>query len=189
MKRHNEFLSQSKGFIKGIVLCGIAGAFIIQQISHPIVPPAPQLPKITIDDEKQIVCLAKNIYYEARDQSPDGQFGVAMVTLNRVADQSRFQHTVCDVVFAGEKDKKGKYIKNRCQFSWVCDGNPRIVRIEDQHFQAALLIAYYSYYCNHFKMKDITQGAEFYHNLTVNPQWAANMDQTIKIDQHIFYKD
>ena len=47
---------------------------------------------------EDITCLSKNIYYEARDQSREGQYAVAMVTLNRVYSDL-FPNTVCEVVY------------------------------------------------------------------------------------------
>jgi N-acetylmuramoyl-L-alanine amidase len=47
---------------------------------------------------ESLLCLALNIYYEARGEPLDGQFAVAEVTLRRVAD-SRWPDTVCDVVY------------------------------------------------------------------------------------------
>ena len=67
-------------------------------------------------------CLALNVYFEARNQLTKGQIAVANVTLNRVYDK-RFPKTICDVV------KQGKYYGNsprrdKCQFSFWCDGQP-----------------------------------------------------------------
>ena len=42
-------------------------------------------------------CLAKNIYFEARNQSVAGQIAVAQVVINRVNDD-RFPNTICKVV-------------------------------------------------------------------------------------------
>ena len=52
------------------------------------------------DREKQLECLAKNIYFEARNEPFVGQFAVALVTLNRVNDTD-FPNTVCEVVYEG----------------------------------------------------------------------------------------
>ena len=70
--------------------------------------------------DKQVECLAKNIYFEARNQSEYGKFAVANVTMNRVKDP-RFPNTICDVVFQGPRVKKRV---GGCQFSWYCDGKP-----------------------------------------------------------------
>ena len=48
---------------------------------------------IKSDREKQHECLAKNIYFEARNEPFAGQFAVALVTLNRVHDTA-FPNTI-----------------------------------------------------------------------------------------------
>ena len=37
--------------------------------------------------------------------------------------------------------------------------------------------------------EDITEGALWYHSLKVTPYWATSYVQTLKVDNHIFYKD
>ena len=85
--------------------------------------------------DKQAICLAKNMYYEARSQGLAGQLAVSLVVLNRVKDK-RFPNTICEVIHQGpvreswktrgkdvaESERKYFPIKNRCQFSWYCDG-------------------------------------------------------------------
>ena len=72
-------------------------------------------------------CLAMNMYHEARNQGTAGVLAVTAVVLNRVHDD-RFPDTICEVVEQGPtrsswKDPTIRYpIKNRCQFSWYCDG-------------------------------------------------------------------
>ena len=44
-----------------------------------------------------LMCMALNIYHEARNQSVVGQVAVAEVVMNRVED-SRFPDTICEVV-------------------------------------------------------------------------------------------
>ena len=41
----------------------------------------------------QISCLARNVYYESRGESYEGQLAVAVVTLNRVK-HSKFPNTI-----------------------------------------------------------------------------------------------
>ena len=78
-------------------------------------------------DQKQIACIADNIYWEARNQNPKGMIAVGLVTINRVFD-TRYPNTACEVVHQGPtrpswKNHKISYpVKNRCQFSWYCDG-------------------------------------------------------------------
>ena len=76
---------------------------------------------------QEINCLAKNVYFEAKNQGTGGWLAVAFVTLNRVID-SRFPNTICEVIKQAQtkpswKDKtKMIPIRDKCQFSWFCDG-------------------------------------------------------------------
>ena len=83
---------------------------------------------VDIFREQEAVCLAKNMYYEARNQGLAGQLAVSLVVMNRVKDK-RYPNTICEVVYQGPISKwwlkeKSKIvpIRNRCQFSWYCDG-------------------------------------------------------------------
>ena len=77
--------------------------------------------------KKQLTCLATNIYFEARNEPFAGQFAVALVTLNRVNDTA-FPNTICDVVYQGIHTSDGFPKRDRCQFSWYCDGASDEVR-------------------------------------------------------------
>ena len=69
--------------------------------------------------QKQVMCLAENIFYESAHEPLDGQVAVAFVTLNRVKSKS-YPNNICSVV--KQKNPRG------CQFSWYCDGksdNPK----------------------------------------------------------------
>ena len=63
--------------------------------------------------ETALMCLALNIYFEARSEPIQGQIAIAEVTLNRVAS-ANFPNDVCSVVL--QDNNSG------CQFSWWCDG-------------------------------------------------------------------
>ena len=76
---------------------------------------------IAMEAAKQRECLARNIYFEARNEPFAGQFAVAMVTLNRVHDK-QFPNSICEVVYQGIHWPSGHPKLNRCQFSWYCDG-------------------------------------------------------------------
>ena len=75
----------------------------------------------------QHYCMALNIYYEARGSNLADKAAVADVVLNRVND-SRYPNTICEVVKQGEQKPSWKdpnkmvMVRNRCQFSWYCDG-------------------------------------------------------------------
>ena len=76
---------------------------------------------IAMEATKQRECLARNIYFEARNEPFAGQFAVAMVTLNRVHDE-QFPNSICEVVYQGLHWPSGHPKRDRCQFSWYCDG-------------------------------------------------------------------
>lgn len=122
-------------------------------------------------------CLALNVYWEARSEPLEGQFAVAAVTLNRVADPG-FPDTVCSVVRQG-----GERRRHRCQFSWWCDGK-KDTPTDETAWTAARLVALISL---HQAERDPTGGALYYHADYVSPRWAERMVRTRKIGRHIYY--
>ena len=48
----------------------------------------------------EATCLAKNMYFEARNQGLAGQLAVSLVVMNRVKDE-RFPNTICGVIEQG----------------------------------------------------------------------------------------
>jgi spore germination cell wall hydrolase CwlJ-like protein len=122
-------------------------------------------------------CLSEALYFEARGEDLWGQIAVAEVILNRV-DSPRFPNSVCAVV----RDGTGR--RNRCQFSYYCDGkaesigNPRAYeRIKKI---AAMMIE--------GRARVLTGGAVFYHTTAVAPSWMSAMQQTTVIGEHVFYR-
>ena len=93
--------------------------------------------KPTYSNEKHIECLAMNMYHEARNQGTAGRLAVSAVVMNRVNDK-RFPNTVCEVVLQSQMKKSWKTglpipIKNRCQFSWYCDGKSDEVKDKESY--------------------------------------------------------
>jgi len=131
--------------------------------------------QLTPEAKKQVDCLADNIYHEAGYEPEAGMRAVAFVTLNRTQDR-RFPKDICGVV----KQKTNE----TCQFTWYCEGK-NVIRsnvVYNQAREVALLM-----YANYEKMKDITQGALYYHADYVHPKW--KLDKTTQIGRHIFYKE
>lgn len=128
--------------------------------------------------EAAVVCLAMNIYHEARNESFKSMMAVAEVTMNRVEDP-RFPDNVCDVVKEG-------YVEGRkdCQFSWYCDDQSDRMREED--FEAVATLIAVDYLTG--LKTNFTNGATHYHATYVNPYWADSLTQTVQIDSHIFYR-
>lgn len=131
---------------------------------------------LTKDARKQVDCLAENIYHEAGYEPKDGKKAVALVTLNRTQDE-RFPSNICGVV-------KQKTV-NVCQFSWFC--MPVKLNRNSDAYKESMEVALYVY-ANYEKLKDITNGALYYHADYVNPRWRG-LEKTTIIGRHIFYKE
>ena len=141
-----------------------------------------RLAPITVDDR---YCLQQNIYFESRDQSFAGQHAVAWVTLNRF-NSAAFPDTICGVVYQSKKDKDGKPKRDKCQFSWYCDGKSDDP-IEEDAWNESILVAHQSIYEG--RMLGLTEGATHYHTTYVEPYWASSLDLVGHIGSHIFYRE
>ena len=129
--------------------------------------------------EKQLDCLAINIYREAGHEPFEGKVGVAQVTMNRVKD-GRFGNDVCGVVY----QKNVVMERVVCQFSWYCDSTHRNRPVNKEAYNESYAVAK-KVLLENFRL-DVLKEALYYHAVYVNPQW--NLDKIGKIGQHIFYK-
>jgi len=141
-------------------------------------------------DEKEVLCMAKNIYFEAAMESTAGQLAVAQVTLNRVASKY-FPNTVCEVVYEGRHyiSSNGQRlpVRDRCQFSWYCDGKDDEPKDWSKLWRNSQELAKYIL-SREDDFPDITDGADHYHADYIDaPTWTKKKIITAKIDQHIFY--
>jgi len=125
-----------------------------------------------------LMCLALNVYHEARSEPVVGQYAVAHVTINRV-QSNRWPNDVCKVVKQGYH--KGRH---RCQFSWYCDGKSD-KPYEELAWAKSLIVA-----DNVLsgKILDITYGATHYHARYVRPYWSKKLLKTVAYGSHKFYK-
>lgn len=136
---------------------------------------------------RERLCLAQAIYHEARGEPEDGQWAVAEVILNRVADR-HYPASICGVVF--QNANAGSH---HCQFSFACDGQSdmggdgnRIVR---ESWVRANLIALEAF---RKKQQGLPTGelpatALFYHAASVAPEWARAYNRVAEIGAHVFY--
>ena len=135
--------------------------------------------------ETALMCMAINMYHEAKNQSMLGQIAVGQVVMNRVED-SRFPDNVCDVVTQSVTYKgTDKPVLHKCQFSWYCDGlpdKPKNLKQYNEFFNFALMIVQ-----GKLRLLDITDGALWYHADYVKPSWAKHKKITTEIGDHIFY--
>jgi len=159
-------------------------AILVSISSNPTIPNEKGIQTI---QDPQIACLTQNIYHEARNESTAGWIAVADVTMNRVKSEA-FPNTICEVVYESphyrsQNDGKLYPYKNRCQFSWYCDGKSDKINNMKKYMQI-YKVAKMTYRNN----LDITDGALYYHADYVNPHWASKMKVTARIDAHIFYR-
>ena len=143
--------------------------------------------------QREMICLAENIYFEARNEPIEGMYAVAFVTMNRVQSGS-FPDTICDVVKQKTRVKSIGNSRVVCQFSWYCEPKPKhisqnrlLTKDTNQVYNEILRLSIF-FYANYERMKDPTKGALFYHADYVNPRWK-NVQKTVQIGRHIFYQD
>ena len=130
-------------------------------------------------------CLVEALYHEARSESLLGMLSVANVILTR-KESSNYPNTICKVVHQG-KYWKGNPIKDKCHFSYWCDGRP------ERFTDIAGLIK--SINVAEMSLKGIqvrqTVGSTHYHASYVTPRWASNphFKSLGQVGTHIFYLD
>jgi spore germination cell wall hydrolase CwlJ-like protein len=138
-------------------------------------------------DNKQLKCLAENIYHEAGNENANGKAAVARVVMNRV--NYGFASTPCNVVYQVttitkiDEDTLDSYRVRMCQFSWVCEGKQK-PNTSDPKYVQALDIAYQVLAYDAYQ-DVLPRTALFFHNLTVDPFWPYK--QVARIGNHIFY--
>lgn len=130
--------------------------------------------------EKQLDCLAQNIYYEAGSESFEGKAAVAQVTLNRVAS-GKFPSDICKVVY----QKNVVIDKVVCQFSWYCEQPARKHYVNQARFNESEAVAK-KVLLEGFRL-DGLKDALYYHADYVTPGW--KLEKIGKIGRHIFYRD
>lgn len=133
---------------------------------------------------RDIQCLATAMYFEARGEPARGQFIVGRVILNRV--ESRFYpDDICSVVY------QNAHMKNRCQFSFACDGLPNRVRDTEAWEQIKRRASYLVDCQDKCSLADLGRSdlwtSTHYHADYVSPNWAKKLQRTGQVGRHIFY--
>lgn len=135
-------------------------------------------PTTPVDQMRSLDCLTQAIYYEAGNQSEDGQRAVAQVVLNRVRHPA-WPNSVCAVVYQGAMRAGGG-----CQFTFTCDGSlartpvPSLWARARQYATEALAGRTFA----------PVGLSTFYHANYVFPGWAPRLVKTAQIGAHIFYR-
>tara|TARA_R110000772_G_scaffold145543_1_gene255574 strand:- start:5795 stop:6430 length:636 start_codon:yes stop_codon:yes gene_type:complete len=169
---------------------GITPAMIDAAQNQTIETEAVELGEALNYNEQQ--CLAKNIYFEARNEALDEQIAVAQVAINR-ANARGFPDTLCGVITQGpistwflENTGREVPLRNECQFSWFCDGKSDEPR-EAASWNYAQQLATEILLGQH---EDITDGAKWYHADYIDtPYWTSGFVQTLRLNTHIYYRE
>ena len=139
------------------------------------------------DANNDIYCMAQNIYFESGNQPLAGKIAVAQVVQNRIKHPN-YPSTACDVIYDAKWRTNWKGLSvpvlNMCQFSWFCDGKSDDP-VDSPTWLSSLNIARNVVQGGY---GDITEGATHYHANTVHPYWADSLNETVIINDHIFYK-
>ena len=129
--------------------------------------------------QKQLDCLARNIYHEAGYEPFEGKVAVAQVTINRT-ESGQFPSDICQVVY----QKNIVYTKVLCQFSWYCDSaslkKPMNGPVYTESMEVAKKVLLEGFRLP--SMKD----ALYFHGDYINPGW--KRERVAKVGHHIFYK-
>lgn len=137
--------------------------------------------QVSLDYNKQVDCLAKNIYHEAASESYEGKLAVAQVTMNRV-NSGKFPSDICSVVYQKTTDQN---LKTVCQFSWTCMVRELVTK-DKYAWEVSVIIAKRALTEPVLHDKIAETNALYYHAVYVNPGW--NKTKVVKqIGNHIFY--
>ena len=166
---------------RGIVFLGFI--FVLYQVTMFTISKRDQntnytLPVTAAERDRQLKCLASNIFYEAGTEPFEGKVAVAQVTLNR-ANSEKYPNDICKVVF----QKNVVYDKVICQFSWYCEKGNLNVNTETSNYKESMVVAK-KVLLEDFRLPSLTN-AMYYHADYVSPNW--NLPKITKIGRHIFY--
>ena len=163
--------------------------------------------------DRDVECMARNIFYEAGGEPTEGKIAVGVVTLNRTQD-GRFGRTVCDVVKARTVVVKNQEIKRTevvrvgyfgsaievekreivvrevpvCQFSWTCAGYARKPKTDDERWLESQEIAQKLAQGEFQEERNKYGSALFFHNTAVRPIWARTKQLVARTGRHFFYE-
>jgi spore germination cell wall hydrolase CwlJ-like protein len=127
------------------------------------------------------ICLAANIYFEARSEPEAGQIAVAQVTMKRAKNNT---DKVCEVVLEKKQFSwlNGKTKKNNSVILAAFE-KPTDKKAWAKSRKIADLVLSRKFW-------DHSNGATHYHTKKVNPKWSKskNMKLVTVIGDHRFYK-
>lgn len=131
---------------------------------------APRIP------DNDIECLTQAVYYEARNESEEGQAAVAQVVMNR-SRHGAYPKSVCAVVYQRNS--------RTCQFTFTCDGSIGRGRVNMTAWRRAERIAREVY--DGRSSVQLPKSSVNYHANYVRPSWGRRLERVRQIGAHIFY--
>lgn len=166
-------------FILAIMLVGLAGVKAVNYKLETLQNTRITVSPVTADmRQKQLDCLARNIYHEAGGEPFEGKVAVAQVTINR-SENSQFPSDICQVVY----QKNIVYEKVLCQFSWYCSSASLKKPMNGPVYTESMEVAK-KVLLEGFRLPSVNN-ALYFHADYVNPKWGKK--PVAKIGRHIFY--
>lgn len=129
----------------------------------------PDVPKINLT-EKDLKCLVKNAYYEARGEGKLGMQLVTKVVINRAKKSLK---SVCQIIF------------ERNQFSWTTQYKGKIPKESFNYILNIILEMYFKRDSLPLYMEDVT----YFHHKSIKPKWSSSLKKVGYWNNHVFYKE
>lgn len=151
-----------------------------QPVPDPVDTPKKKTKKLLIKGskinltEREKVCLARNIFYEAGVEDEAGKIAVAQVTLNRLKS-GRWGDDLCKVVHA------------RKQFSWTLEKKKLYGKPDGKLWTQSLEAK--QKFLEGRKINGLDDSLFYHTDYIKAPVWTRKMKSVAKIGQHIFYKE
>ena len=139
-------------------------------------PPQLDLTTPPVVPTDPIECLTQAVYYEARNESEEGQAAVAEVVMNRTRS-GVYPQAVCAVVYQRNS--------RTCQFTFTCDGAIGRGAIDMAKWARAERIARDVY--DGRSTVQLPRTSVNYHASYVSPSWGRRLERVRQIGAHIFY--
>lgn len=122
--------------------------------------------------DQEVMCLARNIFFEAGIEDRLGKYAVGQVTINRL-NHGYWGNTICDVVYS------------KAQFSWTKSKKLKRAKVYGENWEESYHVALSM--VNGIRVRNLEK-ALFYHATYVNPFWKLSESKVAQIGKHIFYE-
>ncbi|WP_244093218.1 cell wall hydrolase [Brevundimonas naejangsanensis] len=140
------------------------------------VPPTLDLKTPPRVPQNDLECLTQAVYYEARNESEEGQAAVAEVVINRSRHRA-YPKSICEVVYQRNS--------RTCQFTFTCDGSIGRRPVSAVAWARAERIAREVHEGR--SSSQLPKNSVNYHANYVRPSWGRRLARVRQIGAHIFY--